>query len=417
MSAIQQMSMTAAPGPSPSRDRITVSYMAPGNHNNASTGPCYSTANEAAYGYAASISGSYYAAVVCENPDGTVKWAKYLTTPISASSGSKLHAFSDGVVVVFSTGAVMKLSWVDGTTLWRRALSCSTAISMFASDADASAIYVFGTANDGTAGGMIAKLNTDGTAVWSRKYGNSTYSVYSGAADASGNVYACGTAETGTLAFVAKYNSSGTLQWQRKMVTTPQISYYNVAVDASGNVYTVGFTGSSTDGFLVKYNSSGVLQWQKKITSAATMTLALLALRADGAPVVAGATVSGVSGSYIASIDTSGSPIWQRHLGGVTCNSLSSFRVSGAVFAIGGVKPGSPQRGALFQAPVAGTKIGTYTIDGSSVIYTPASFTFAAGSGTDSAAAASDAALTVTNAAGAQTLSDLTLSGHEVLYI
>ena len=115
------------------------------------------------------------------------------------------------------------------------------------------------------------KFDTSGNITWQRfLYGNaSSQSELGGIGiDSSNNVIIAGQYQSSGIfyAIVAKYNSSGTIQWQRRVTGTTEYNPELVAVDSSSNIY-VTISGNSAAGtHLLKFNSSGTLQWQRKFS-------------------------------------------------------------------------------------------------------------------------------------------------------
>ncbi|TAN58007.1 MAG: DUF4347 domain-containing protein [Rhodospirillales bacterium] len=145
---------------------------------------------------------------------------------------------------------------------------------------------------------FIQKLDSTGTLVWAKAMGGTNSDTGTGIAlDGSGNVYTTGSfygtvdfdPGTGTTAltsmggpdiFVQKLDSTGALIWAKAMGGNVIDNGYDIAVDGSGNVYTTGsFYGTvdfdpgtgttaltsagNTDIFVQKLDSTGSLVWAK----------------------------------------------------------------------------------------------------------------------------------------------------------
>lgn len=190
--------------------------------------------------------------------------------------------------------------------------------------------------------GSISKFYSFGVRQWTKLLGNyggnNTY-IFALTADSSGNSYATGTAtnSAGQALFVIKVDTSGVAQWKRQLKYDYSYAYGGgICVDSSGNVYVVGNdggagvpSGTSNPAVVAKYNSSGVLQFQRYLYTA----------------------VSGSGEPTGIQVDESGSMII-----GLT-GSPSGFR------------------GLVAKLPTDGSKTGTYSVNGITILYTAASFT------------------------------------------
>lgn len=147
---------------------------------------------------------------------------------------------------------------------------------------------------------FISKLDASGNYMWAKSLGGGNYDVgYGIAVDGSGNVYTTGffqgTADfdpgPGTqnlvssgLAdiFISKLDATGNFVWAKKMGGTGSDDGYGITLDASGNVYVTGFfegtadfdpdvsnynlvSNGGYDIFTTKINSSGSMVWARNI--------------------------------------------------------------------------------------------------------------------------------------------------------
>jgi hypothetical protein len=184
---------------------------------------------------------------------------------------------------------------------------------------------------------ILVSTTKGGSFNWAKVWGNaySSGGPATLATDSSSNIYvACWIADsgqTGAYGFVMKFNSSGTLQWQKKVdLNTSTGQYiYGVAVDTAGNVYAVGQDSSSpVKGIIIKFNSSGVVQWQRSLTNTELLSVSVLS---TGELLITGG--------------------WK---------SLSS---------------GGATQPLAIRVPTDGSKTGTYTVGGTSVVYASSSYT------------------------------------------
>ena len=250
---------------------------------------------------------------------------------------------------------------------------------------------------------MLVKMNSSGVVEWSPNYTvvNHTGGFSDVVLDSSGNVYVTGYIEGGYQGITAKYNSSGSPQWYVNMRgnSTPSSGEGNtggVAVDSSGNVYAGG--GYSTSGganrkpCLFKYSSSGTLQWQREFAynTAGTSYYFDIACGADG-------FIYGVWGNYVGKYNSSGTLQWQRKFttASVTCQTIE---IVDTTMYIGSKINGYD---SVMSLPTDGSKTGTYTVSGQTVVYE-------AGTGTEQAGNAITTTAGITN--GTTSLSTTNIS-------
>lgn len=155
-----------------------------------------------------------------------------------------------------------------------------------------------GTVNLTSAGGhdlFVAKYSASGALVWARRFGAAgTDRGHGLAVDGAGNVYLTGffsgtvsfgaqslTATNGRDIFVAKLDSAGAVVWARRMGAHEDDEGQGVVVDGAGNVYVTGrFQGQDSpadfgpfslvsaggrDIFVTKLDSAGSFLWARRL--------------------------------------------------------------------------------------------------------------------------------------------------------
>lgn len=316
--------------------------------------------------------------------NGTISWQKQIAmqNPIYAAA-SEFSANGNLVTVGDSQGQTyghVEVWSSSGTEVEQKQYTTGsgTTFSNVVTDASNN-IFVGGSAN-ATQRAVIVKLNSSANVQWTSNY---TVVQYSGGyadidIDSSGNLYGAGYVEGGYQGIIAKINSSGTAQWYANIrgASSPssgEANFAGVGVSSAGDVYAGG--GYSTSGgsnrkpTLFKYNSSGTLQWQREFAynTSANTYYSDVVVGADG-------YIYGVWGNYVAKYNSSGTLQWQRKFTSATV-VLGSIRINGTNMILGGKIAGYD---AVFVLPTDGTKTGTYTVSGNTVIY-------GAGTGTEQA--------------------------------
>jgi hypothetical protein len=236
---------------------------------------------------------------------------------------------------------------------------------------------------------FVSKLDKDGAFVWAKQLGD--LNIDSGtsiAVDAAGNVYATGyftgTADfdpgPGTFpltsagsndVFVSKFTSAGAFVWAKQIGGTEQDVGTSIAVDAAGNVYTTGWfagtadfdPGPSTfnltivgglfDVFVSKLDSAGAFVWAKQLGGTSidygesiavdaagnVYTTGLFGSTADfdPGPGTQNLMSAGSSDTFISKLDSAGSFVWAKQLGGMKQDNGYSIAVdvAGNVYTTG----------------------------------------------------------------------------------
>jgi hypothetical protein len=235
----------------------------------------------------------------------------------------------------------------------------------------------------GAADGFIAKLNQSGDAIWAiRVGGSSSDNILSVDVDQNtGEIYVVGTyfaafAIAGTTlpytgfgsdAFLLKLSPSGVPQWVKAFTGTYGNSASDVAVDEeNGYVYasgsfdstivigstTLNATGFSTSIYLTRFSTSGGFEWAQKFQANDVYASGFgtkaggLKVLSDGDVAIAGnyrgslsvgsITLTATGGNnftydgYIARIDSSGTALWAKTMGGVSTDYANDVAVDTA---------------------------------------------------------------------------------------
>ncbi|MBD1940078.1 DUF4347 domain-containing protein, partial [Microcoleus sp. FACHB-68] len=272
------------------------------------------------------------------NASGTLVWAKQL----GGGNGSGRGIATDSSGNVYTTGSF------NGTVDFNP----DTGTLNLASIGDDS---------------FISKLNADGSLAWARQLGGSGNAYgRSIAVDSSGNVYTTGyfngTTDfdpgTGTSnltsgsndIFVSKLNADGSFAWAKQLGGSIGDFGYSIAVDSSGNVYIASaFTGTvdfdpgagtfnltsnsgSPDAFILKLNADGSFAWVKQMggsswdipysitvdSSGNVYTTGSFSGTADFDPGAGTLNLTSAGGDniFVNKLDTNGSLLWAKQLGG-----------------------------------------------------------------------------------------------------
>jgi hypothetical protein len=350
-----------------------------------------------------SSTNTYRYILVLDN--GVISWQKQIAMQNPVYAGFAKISANGNVVVTGDNQsqnyAHLTIFSSTGTELLQKQYTTGTGTSInnFITDASNN-IYAAGTSS-GSTRCMLVKINSSGVVQWSPNYTVVNYSggFQDATLDSSGNVYTTGYIEGGYQGITVKYDSSGSPQWYVNMRgnSTPSSGEGNtsaIAVDGSGNVYVGG--GYSTSGgsnrkpCLFKYNTSGTLQWQREFAynTASTSYILDTAYGDDGFIYV-------VWGNYVGKYNSSGTLQWQRKFttATVTCNSIE---IVGTNMYIGCKINGYD---SVMSLPTDGSKTGTYTVSGQTVVYETGTGTEQAGNAltTQASISAGTASLTASD--------------------
>lgn len=156
--------------------------------------------------------------------------------------------------------------------------------------------------------------------------------------------------------WIVKLNSQGTLVWQKSLGGSGNEIANSLIVANDGSAIVVGFSSSTNgnvtgnhggdDFWVVKLDSLGNLIWEQSYGGSSNETANSIQVASDQNYIVAGFTTSsdgdvssnnGISDIWILKIDTTGSLIWERTLGGTSYDNSKSIICadSGAILSAG----------------------------------------------------------------------------------
>lgn len=334
------------------------------------------------------------------NSSGTLQFQKsYTISATSVSLGfSGSGLFIDSSNNVYMTGAyalsgnrgfLIKTD-SSGTILYQRSFYTNTSQSMnpsgVAVDSTGNA-YVIGTSQgfSTSLGGQIAfltKFDSSGTNQWSINFDSRTSVGNSLVIDSSNNVLMSGYSSSGAgnvnQHFVVKINSSGSLVWQIGVASSSgYVIGQGIALDSSNNIYLTGghYNGSNYSLYSAKVNSGGSsLAWGKVYDSSGSF----------GSAVVVDSSGNSYTGAYnpsgseylsvIIKHNSSGTLQWQRSFNKVNSSDSDYITVlhidnTGDFYGAGSATNTTDQDSVVYKLPSDGTKTGTYTVGGRSIVY------------------------------------------------
>jgi PKD repeat protein len=202
------------------------------------------------------------------------------------------------------------------------------------------------TGNHGSYDAWVIKLNRTGSLTWQKCLGGSSFDeAYSVIQTTDGGYFVGGdsnstdgnvTGNHGSYdAWVVKLNNAGTIDWQKSLGGTGDEGAYSVIQTIDGGYLLGGYSNSkdgdvtgnhgSYDAWIVKLTNTGSLEWQKSLGGTGNDGISSLIQTADGGYLIGGYSnstdgdITGNHGDYDAwmvKLNTTGSLIWQKSLGG-----------------------------------------------------------------------------------------------------
>jgi hypothetical protein len=234
----------------------------------------------------------------------------------------------------------------------------------------------------------VAKYTSQGDLLWVQQWDGTdpTRDVTSGVyikADAAGNVYVTGyffgsttigsSSFSTTLSdpnqyagFIAKMDSTGAVQWARQVAgASPGLAdLYDFVVDGRGNIFVSGYytrkvtlgaitltSAGDSDGFVAKLDSAGTFLWARSLGGSGYDAAYGMSMDASGNLVTCGrftgtAKFGGLSltsvgnlDGFVAKFNGTGNFLWVRQLGGSLDDAAYSIRVdaAGNIYTSGGL--------------------------------------------------------------------------------
>lgn len=335
------------------------------------------------------------------NSAGTLQFQKsYTISSTSTSLGfSGNSLFIDSSNNVYMTGGytlsgnrgfLIKTD-SSGTILYQRSFYTNTSFNISPSgvavDSTGNA-YVIGTSQGfstslGSQIAFLTKFDSSGTNQWSINFDSRTSTGSGLAIDSSNNILMSGYSTSGggnntvNQHYVVKINSSGSSVWQVGVASSSgMVIGQGIALDSSDNIYlTGGHYGSYYSLYSVKVNSGGSsVAWGKVYDSSGSF----------GGSVVVDSSGNSYTGSYTASgsdqlsviikHNSSGTLQWQRTFNKVNASD-SDYRTAlhidntGDFYGVGSATNTTDQDSVVYKLPSDGTKTGTYTVGGRSIVY------------------------------------------------
>jgi Beta-propeller repeat/RTX calcium-binding nonapeptide repeat (4 copies) len=140
----------------------------------------------------------------------------------------------------------------------------------------------FGSQNQGSYDGAIAKLTPQGQVEWRRNLGTSDYEwIWSADTDSQGNLYLCGwtlgsfpgNTNAGSFdSFLTKYDKNGNQIWMRQFGTAGDDQAFKLTIDNSDNIFVTGYTDSNLggpntglyDAWVTRFDTNGNRGWSQQ---------------------------------------------------------------------------------------------------------------------------------------------------------
>ena len=187
---------------------------------------------------------------------------------------------------------------------------------------------------------------------------------------------------------VFKWNNDGSLAWHRKSSTAEENNYFSMealSCDASGNVHILTQVSGGTGGvgYLSKFDTNGTLQWSVGMSGGVTAKAVSVDTNGDAYIYATWQPNGSYLSAAILKFNSAGTLQWQRDLrwGGASRLVASDIHVNGSSFIVTTQTQQGTPKSAIARLPKDGTKTGTYTVAGVSVVYGASTITIGGGVG------------------------------------
>jgi hypothetical protein len=304
--------------------------------------------------------------------DGTFAQKKYLSNygtwyvdgVTGDSNGNVYIAYSGG-----GNGGLTKIN-SSGTVQWSKTYGF-TYFSLFELSPDETKLICRVSSYEQDSPVLINA--TDGSVIWGRNAAGGGFGTFNctGGAFNSNYIYTCNYQRNGTnYGSIRKLDYNGTAQWSNYYSSTGGSVGIGVFTDVNDNSYTYGYTGSSS--YFTKFNSAGSAQWTKYFGSG--QQFPQLGCADSSGNIYTGHNDG--TKAYIIKLDSSGNVQWQRSLTGSagTSNSGGIYLINNSnIYVTFSASDGSAVNAYQAVLPTDGSKTGTYTVGGKTVVYAASS--------------------------------------------
>jgi hypothetical protein len=312
---------------------------------------------------------------------GTELWTNQFGDSAHAVVADATGFYVAGQALAQGTAIRVRKYELDGSLAWTRQFGSvgqnSDGDQAKALAADGTGLYVVGVVEGlggpipgqtraGAYDAFVRKYDAAGVELWTHQFGSSFNDSANGvAADASG-VYVVGSAGGAlpgqtygggffTDAFVRKYDQDGNELWTRQFGTSTNDTAQAVAIDATG-LYVAGDTtgvlpGQATagglDAFVRKYDLDGNELWTRQFGSSSNDSAGAIAANSTGVFVAGytqgtlpGQTSAGGTDAFVRKYDADGNEIWTRQFGTSSSDFANGVSVGPAgLFVAGSLGP------------------------------------------------------------------------------
>lgn len=242
---------------------------------------------------------------------------------------------------------------------------------------DDGGLYVVGNSNSAVGGQtlkgdsdlVLIRYDSTGKRVWSRTLGSAQEATGTAiTVDSNGDVIVAGqvtgalgdTNEIGgTDSLVVKYSADGVEQWVQRFGASSDDTINSISVAADGTIYVAGQANSSiggatnlggTDGYARALNSDGSLIYTRGLGGAGTETAEATAIASDGGLLVASdEDGEAILRKYAAGDDGTGAAVWEINLGDLGAGWIGDIAVdeNGDIFMTGAAESGFAPSGPV----------------------------------------------------------------------